>query len=124
VRLPACALGAETAQRAFELGHTCSDPLKAVIREREELQRRPCHDCGRPLTRQEECDLAERVAWAESLGRLIAVGQHVGLALFDEVDRGSVVVERDDLGTAIRLVSMVRRIVPQGASELNPPSSR
>ena len=49
-------------------------------------------------SRQEECDLPERVAWAESLGRLATVGQNIGVSLFDEIDGGSVVVERDDFG--------------------------
>jgi Pyridoxamine 5'-phosphate oxidase len=101
--LPSCALSAEAAQRAFELRHTCSDTLEVLIGEREEPHWRTRHDCGRPFSRQEECDLTERVAGAESLVRLATLGQNIGVALFDEVDGGSVVVERDDLGTGLDL---------------------
>ena len=73
--LPTCALNAESAQQAFELRHTCSDALEVLIGEREELHWRTRHDCGRPLSRQEECDLTERVAGTESFGRLVTVGQ-------------------------------------------------
>ena len=93
-----CALNAKAAQRAFELGYTCSDALEVLTRERKEPHWRACHDAGRPLAREEECDLTECVAGAESLGRLPTVGQNIGVALFDEIDGGSVVVERDDLG--------------------------
>jgi sugar lactone lactonase YvrE len=99
VLLPTRTRKAEAAQRAFELGHTCSDALEVLTGEREKTHRGARHDRGCPLSRQEECDLAERVARAENLGRLATVGQDIGLSLFDEVDRGSVVVQRDDLGT-------------------------
>ena len=103
VRLPTRALKAEAAQRAFELRYTWSDALEVLTGEREEPHRRTRHDGGRPLSRKEECNLAERVAGAESLGRFTTLGQDIGLPLFDEVDGGSVVVERDDLGTRLNL---------------------
>ena len=53
--------------------------------------------------REEEGDLTERVARAESSGCLPTVGQNIGAALFDEIDGGSVVVERDDLGARVDL---------------------
>src|SRR5215211_8291804 len=103
VRLPTRALNAEAAQRAFKLRYSCSDALEVLTREREEPHRRTRHDSGRSLTGQEECDLAERVAGAESVRRLATVGEAIGLSLFDEVEGGSVVVERDDLGTGLNL---------------------
>ena len=47
---------------------TWSDALEVLTREREEPHRRTRHDGGRPLSRKQECNLAERVAGAESLG--------------------------------------------------------
>ena len=99
----ACALNAKAAQRAFELGYVCSDALEVLTREREQPHWRARHDAGRPLSREEECDLTERVAGAESLGRLPTVGQNIGAAPFDEIDSGSVVVERDDFGARFDL---------------------
>ena len=104
--LPTRALEAELAQRAFELGHTCSDALEVLIGEEEEPHRRARRDRGRPLSRQKGRDLAEGVARAECLGRLATVGQDSGLALFDEVDGGSVAVERGDRGTRLDLGSL------------------
>jgi hypothetical protein len=77
LRLPICALNAQAAQRVFERGHTCSDALEVLIREREKPHWRTRHDCGSPLSRQEECDLTERVAGAESFGRLNTIGQNI-----------------------------------------------
>ena len=91
------------AQRAFELGHTWSDALEVLIGEEEEPHRRARRDRGRPLSSQKGRDLAEGVARAECLGRLATVGQDSGLALFDEVDGGSVAVERGDRGTRLDL---------------------
>jgi hypothetical protein len=55
VRLATHALKAEAAQRAFELGYTCSDALEFLTGEREEPHRRARHDGGRPPSRQKEC---------------------------------------------------------------------
>jgi hypothetical protein len=103
VRLPSCALGAEAAQRAFELRHTFSDASEILVGEREKLYRRAGDDCDRPLSGQEECDLTERVARAEHVSRRAVVGQNVGVALLDEVDGRSIVVERDDVRTRVDL---------------------
>src|SRR5687767_11569406 len=80
-----------------------SDALEVLLGEREEPHRRARDDRGRPLSRQQEPDLTERVAGAESLGRLTARGQDIGVAVFDEVDRCAVVVDRDDLCTRLDL---------------------
>jgi hypothetical protein len=101
--LPIRALKAEAAQRAFELRYTFSNAVEVLTGEREEPHRRARHDGGRPLSRQYECDLAKRVSGAETLDRVATVTQGIGLSLFDEVDGGSVVVERDDLGTRFDL---------------------
>ena len=93
-----CALNAKAAQGVFEFGYTCSDALEVLTRERKEPHLCAGHDAGRPLVREEECDLTECVAGAERLGRLPTVGQNIGVALFDEIDGGSAVVERDDHG--------------------------
>ena len=74
-------LEAEPTQRAFELGYTCPDALEVLTREEEKPHSRARHDAGRPLSRQEECDLPERVAGAEGLAGLTKVGQDVGLSL-------------------------------------------
>jgi hypothetical protein len=103
IRLPTSALNAEAAQRAFKLRNICADALEVLTGKREKLHRRARHDRGRPLSGQEERDLAERVARTESLGLLAPVGQDLGLSLLDEVDGGPVVVERDDLGTRLNL---------------------
>ena len=56
-------------------------------------------------------------------GRLATVSEHVGLSLFDEVDGGSVVVERDDFGIRFdldfayrggELIELRRRKIGQG----------
>jgi hypothetical protein len=109
VRLPTRALEAESEQQAFELGYTWSDALEVLIGEQEEPHRRARRDRGRPLSRQEGRDLAECVAGAECRGRLATFGQDSGLALFDEVDGGSVAVERDDRGTRLDLELPHRR---------------
>src|SRR5512144_947301 len=101
--LPTGALKAQAAQRALELGHTCPDALEVVTEEREEPHRRARQDRGRPLSRQEECDLAERIARPESLGRFTTGAQYIGLSLLDEVDGGSVVVDRNDFGARFDL---------------------
>ena len=41
---------------------------------------------------------------------LAALGQDIGLSLFDEVDGGSVVVERDDLGTRVNLDLLIAAV--------------
>jgi hypothetical protein len=97
------ALNTESTQRAFERGYTCSDAVEVLTGERQEPHRRARDHSGRPLSRQEEPDFAKRVAGPESLGRLATVSQDIGLSLFDEVDRCSVVVIRDDLGTRFDL---------------------
>ena len=112
----------KAAQRAFELRQTWSDALEVLTGERDKPHRRARHDSGSPLSRQDECDLAERVAGTERLGRLASVGQDIGLSLFDEVDGGSVVVDRGDLGTRLNLdlphrgrefVELIRRKISQ-----------
>jgi len=103
VRLPTRALKAEAAQRAFELRYTWSDALEVLTGQRKEPHLRTRHDGGRPFSRKEECNLSKRVAWAEGLGRLATFSVDIGLSLFDEVDGGSIVVERDDLGTRLNL---------------------
>jgi hypothetical protein len=127
--LPSRPLKAEAAQRAFELGYTCSDALEVLTREREEPHRRASHDGGRPLSSQEECYLAERIARAESLRRLATVAQYIGLSLFDEVDGGSVVVDGDDFGArfgmdlthrARQLVELSRRQIGEDRKSCNP----
>jgi hypothetical protein len=87
------------------------------------------HDGGRPLSSQEECYFAERIAGAESLGRLGTVAQYIGLSLFDEVDGGSVVVDRDDFGAcfdvdlthhARELVELCHRQIGEDRKSGNP----
>jgi hypothetical protein len=102
MRLSTCALNAEAAQRAFELGYTSSDSLEVLFGEREKPHRGTRHDCGRPLSSQKECNLTERVAGAEGSG-LATVAHDIGAALFDQIEGRSVVVERDDLGTPLNL---------------------
>jgi len=101
--LPTRALKAEAAERAFELGHMCPDAFEVLTGEREEAHRRARHDGGGALSRQEERDLAERVSRPEGLGHLVTAGQDIRVSLFDEVDAGSVAVERDDCGTCLDL---------------------
>ena len=103
VRLPTRALKAEAAQRAFELRYTWPDALEVLTGQRKEPHLRTRHDGGRPFSRKEECNLSKGVAWAESLARLATFSVDIGLSLFDEVDGGSIVVERDDLGTCLNL---------------------
>src|SRR5262245_38969067 len=97
------ALEAEVAEGAFGFGHALADPVEVLAREGQQVHRRPRDDGGRPLSRQEEPDLAERVARAQRLGRLTTLVRDVGLALLDEVDGRSVVVDRDDLGARLDL---------------------
>ena len=103
MRLSIRALEAETAQQAFELGYPFADALEVVTGERKESHRSARNHGCRPLSREKERDLAERVACAESLGRLATLGHDIGLSVLDEVDRGSVVVEGDDRGARIEL---------------------
>ena len=83
------AIEADLAQRLFELGHTGSNALEVVIGEREKSHRGARDDRRRPLPRQEEPDLAERVAGADGLGVLTALGSDLRLSLLDEVDGGA-----------------------------------
>jgi hypothetical protein len=53
------------------------------------------------LSRQEEGDLAYHVTGAKSLRLFARITYDHGLALFDEVDGDSVVVELDDVGTVL-----------------------
>jgi hypothetical protein len=106
--LPTRALEAELAQQALELGYACSYALEVLIGKQEEAHRRARRDRGRPLSRQEGRDLAERVAGAD-VRRIATVGQDGGLALFDELDGGSVAVERGDGGTRLDLELPQRR---------------
>ena len=73
----------------------------AIQSSRKKPHRRARDDRCRPLSRQEECDLAERVAGTQRLSRLTAIGSNIRLSLFDEIDGGSVVIERDDLDTGV-----------------------
>jgi hypothetical protein len=90
-------LEAAAAQRAFECGYPCPDALEVLARKRQESHRRACDDGGRPLSRQEELDFAERVAGTESPCRLVRPVDDFGLAGLDEVEGGSEVVDSDDL---------------------------
>jgi hypothetical protein len=101
VRLPIRALDTETAQRTFEFGYTLSYPLEILTGERQESHRRTRHHRGRPLPRQQKSNLAERVARAQALSRFATVVQDFGRSLFDEIDRGSVIVDRDDRGVRL-----------------------
>ena len=80
MRLPMRALKAEAAQQAFELGYACSDALEILAGKREESHRCTRHDSRCPLPGQEECNLAERVAGAESLRRVATAGENIGLS--------------------------------------------
>ena len=57
------------------------------------------HHRGRPLSRQEEPNLPEGVAGAESIGRFVTVVQDFGVSLLDEVNGGSIVVDGEDCRT-------------------------
>jgi hypothetical protein len=116
--LPTRALNAEAAERAFELRYSCSDALEVLTGEREEPHRRTRHDSRGPLSGQEDCNLAERVAGAESLRRL--AGEDIGLSLFDEVDGGSIVVERDDIVARLNLdlAQRGRKLVELGCRKI------